>query len=440
MTAPAHEGRPWATVRVTPDGDGLVIGPPDAVAAPIHLRVTIEVSGGRLLVDMTRPDDPPIAEIDDPFWALTWLAGLYGPEAAERAKEVARGDAGDGEVLATQGYLRDPVIRLGVALWLHRWWPSGSPDLPAHFPVDLLEIEIGALRWHAEAAFIETSGIERALAPHASTLPDRVRLVRERGQGETGRLLGETLTSALRAVVAVLSEDTEGYDACRELLEQIVDEDQQVAAGRLLLDAELLLLLGGPALVAPTRTGAVPRPDLLVATPWRERRRGQATTNPSDLPSRQVREVPLNVTWFVETAGPDTRIRIRVQAAPELVTAPGGRPLEADLEIAERDSVPVVLAWGLDPVTGEVFFEGTLAVDDLAREETVPVHVWVHHPEWAVAESDPEDADVVRRGVARVLHERLERTRTGVRPDDDHPRPGLRPTAAETAAVADEGS
>lgn len=438
MTAPTHEGTPWSTVRVTPDGQGgLVVGPHGAQAAPVHRLVTIEVSGGRLLVDMARPDDPPVAEVDDPFWALTWLAAVYGPEAAERTKEVARGDAGAGDVLATYGYLSHVMTRLAVALWLHRWWPSGAPDLPAHFPVDLLEIEIGALRWQAEAAFIESSGVERALAPHLTSLPDRVRLVRDRGSGETARLIGETLTTALRAAVAVFPDDTVGHRECRDLLDRIVAEERDVAAVSALLDAELLVLLGGPALAGTTRKGG--RAGDPLSAPWRERRRGYVTTNPVDLPPRYVREVPSNVTWYVEASGPTTRVRVRVQAAPDLVAAPPGRPARAEIVVGGGPGVPVVLSWGWDPVTDEVFFEGALDVDAGVREESVGVHVWFHHPDWAASETGPDTADNVRADRDRILHERIERARTGIRPADDRPRPGLRPTAAESAAVADEG-
>lgn len=429
-------GAEWATVTVETDNDGLVVVRPlGTSAAPSHVGSAIDVAGATLVIDVTAGSVPPTAHIFDPFWSLTWLAGVYGDTVAEQVKVHAREARSDPvEVAATYGYLSDVMVRLGTATWLHRWWPSGNPDLNVDFSVELLELEIGALRWLAEAAFIEVAPIERVLRPHAKTLHSSYYWNRHENRGPGQEVVEEVLTIALRGVVDVVDESVPGYRDCADLLaavdagEQFTTDDWRQFAE--LLDAQheqLARTRGkgsealGPNVLDPAWTA--------VETSW-------GTADVRDVPPRWLADVEGNVEWSLERSEERFRIVVSALSAPAIAAGVGGPPLMARAYVA---GVPFLfdLAWTPGPSGGAVF-HGSVVLPQPADVTPSDVEVGVFHPSWAGGARLSGDALAAatreREEITGILTDRYARLPLRLADVERRSDPAERPTAAEIVA------
>ena len=430
-------GAEWATVTVETDDDGLVVVRPLGAtsAPPPHVGSAIDVAGATLIVDVTAGSVPPTAHIFDPFWSLTWLAGVYGDAVAEQVKEHGREtDTAPVEVPATYGYLSDVVVRLGAATWLHRWWPSGNADLNVDFSVELLELEIGALRWLAEAAFIEVAPIERVLRPHAETLHSSYDWNRHENRGLGQEVVEEVLTTALRGVVDVVDESVPGYQDCADLLAAIdagdlfTTEDWRLFAE--LLDAHHEQL-------ARTRgtVGAVLGPSVL-DTVWTAVETSWGTADVRDIPPRWLADVEGNVEWSLERSEGRFRIVVSALAAPAIAGGVGGPPLMARAYVA---GVPFLfdLAWTPGPAGGAVF-HGAVVLPEHTDVTPSGLEVGVFHPSWAGGARLSGEALAAatreREEITRILTERYARLPLRLVDVERRSDPSERPTAAEIVA------
>lgn len=429
----------WGPVTVTRDDDGLlVVRSAGATTAETHLAAAIDVAGATLVVDVTAGDVPPTAHVFDAYWCLTWLSGVYGDAVADRVKELAAAEpaptATSEPVDAARGYLSAVVVRLGVATWLHRWWPSGNPELSVDFSIELLELEIGALRWTAEAAFIDTEPIERVLRPHVETLRASYDWNRHEHDGLGQEVVDEVLTTALRAVVETLPEGVPGYLGCAELLGAI-DGGAQLSPDDWRLFAELLEDQQALAL-ARGRSGASAGP--ISPTPVGET--WWTTADVRDVPPRYLSDVDGNVEIVVEPAGDGARVVVTALAAPALPSAPVGAPLMARVLIGQ---VPLIFALTWTPAAVGAVFRGSAALPADAPTAAGAIDVGVFHPLWAggarLSGSQLERAERERTDITGFLVDRYARCDARLEQLRQHPDPSERPTAAEIVARFRDG-
>ena len=232
------EPQNWGQVVVVRRESGVVAVHSVGQAAPPRTQgAAIDVCGGLVVVDVTRPGLPPRALLDDPELAQIWIASVYGEAVADAVDRV---DHGGGEVTveATKDYLSDVVSRLGMGWWLHRWWPAPVPDI-APLDVRLLEIELGGLTWLAEACFVELEPIAKLLAPQAEYLAELTRSAQLNLTGAASEHFAEVFTRSLRGVVEVAGQQTPGFGDCLELLREIESRARAVAGAMAGLDAFL---------------------------------------------------------------------------------------------------------------------------------------------------------------------------------------------------------
>lgn len=202
---------------------------PESTTENMIRRAVIPVAGGSLEVhlDLAAVDDDPKAlgaELYDPQAAQVWIVDVFGEAVAEAVAAISGAGHGPQEqaVTATVEYLTLPAIRLGVGLWLHRWWPAPTADIP---PLDaaLLEIELGGLAWLLESCFPEPDPIIDLLAPHLGYVADLVDAALAHGTGGANEQTLAMLTRSLNAIVEVVPASTEGYDRCQRHVDQLAD-------------------------------------------------------------------------------------------------------------------------------------------------------------------------------------------------------------------------
>ncbi|WP_349803477.1 hypothetical protein [Nocardioides kribbensis] len=299
-------------------------------------------------MDVTRPERAPHALLNDPFVAQAWLAGVYGSEVArvvERFLEEPE-TAEPVTLTARRDVLSDVVGRLGVGFWLHRWWPAGAAAIP-EIDARILELEIGADAWSAEAVFVATEPITALLEPHTELLATQVEAVRT-AAGRIAELDLGVLETALRATVDLVDDTTPGYDACASLLTAIETENRAVA--------EAVAGVQWDSVVADlwdefADTLAASRPELALASkgpgPAGDTvevvRRGVATVDELQVGPRAVASRPGNVNWSLGVDGDDgALLTVRVDAAPD---HPPGSPLLARVYL---NAVPEVFSLWYD--------------------------------------------------------------------------------------------
>lgn len=429
MPVMTHEtGAAWASVTIEAGEQGLtVVRPTGAEDVPNHVGSAIDVSGATLVVDVRAGNGPPVAYIFDAYWALTWLEQVYGPAVVDQVKAVSA-DPTSGPVVvnATYDELSDVVVRLGVATWLHRWWPSGNPALGVTFSVQLLEVEIGALRWLAEAAFIETSPIERALAPHGEVLSSSYHWNHYENRGFGQEVVDEMLTTALRAFVDTVDETAMGYAECADLLNAI-DEGAHWSRDDMRLFAELL---GSQESALQLTRGGKGGHDDAQARGSSNVTSGWSTADPRDLPPRTLTDVDANVEWRVETVGDETRIVVTALAAPAVDAS-------SDVGLMARafvDDIPLVIDLAWEQRTNGSVFTGTAPLP--AATESVEVSVF--HPLWAgsarIRGAALSRAEAERSEVTEVLVDRYTSLGARLAAQEVRADPAGRPTAAEIVA------
>lgn len=201
----------------------------------------VPVAGGVLLLTPQDPSGALGALLTDLGPVHMWLAGVFGEEVAQLVLLEQ-----EGEAVVEAGELALPLRRLGVALWLHRWWPSRSQRISSLDEL-LLRAEIGAAAWESEPAMPDLGLAAAMLGQGAPALLEAVARIGDL----TGAELDEAERLLRRAVRATLDEG----DVDPEIWQKLDDLDQQ----RRLDDERVKALLDGfharmpqvaPALVA----------------------------------------------------------------------------------------------------------------------------------------------------------------------------------------------
>lgn len=308
------QGQSLGAIRIERDDDGVVRiaargTTPDALKAPT--AAVLDVAGGAIVVDVRDPDSVPMSLLTEPYWAQSWVGGVYGQDVSAALEPFEEPDfTGPVDVEAVGDFLTARVNRIGAGFWLHRWWPaepSRVPDLDDW----LLELELGGLVWLAEACFVESDEVESLLAPHLENLVAQMEGLRAFGTGPVDQHLLDVLTTALRAAVDALDDEAAGYLEANALLTRIRDEEAEVArvAESPAWDA-FLAMLPAPELVARGKGGTAPADEILMA--------GSATADWRQLPPRVVLGREDNLVWRVTRSDDGAVLDVRVLANPSI--------------------------------------------------------------------------------------------------------------------------
>lgn len=308
-------GQPLGPVAIVRDDTGVIhITPVESAADAAEASTTavLDVAGGAIVVDVVVTERAPASMLTEPYWAQSWVAGVYGQRVAAALETFEDPDFSDPvEVDAEAGLLTARVNRIGLGYWLHRWWPSDPSRLP-ELDAWLLELELGGLAWLAEACFVESDEVEVLLEPHLEKLVAQIEGVRAVGSGSDDQRLLDVLTTALRAAVDVLGDDVPGYAEADRLLARIRDEEARLAsAARTPAWDALLAGLPTSALVKRGGSGGMSRTGEVV-------QRGTATADWRQLPPRVVLGRDDNLVWRVTREDDGPVIEVRVAASPSL--------------------------------------------------------------------------------------------------------------------------
>jgi hypothetical protein len=271
----------------------------------------LDVAGGAIVVDILSADATPSSLLTEPYWAQSWVSGVYGREVATALEQFEDTEfTGPVDVEAVAGFLTARVNRVGCGYWLHRWWPSEPNRLP-ELDDWLLALELGGLAWLTEACFVESDEVESLLGPHVEKLVTQIEGLRTFGSGGNDQHLLDVLTTALRAAVDSLSDDVPGYEEAAALLARIRDEEAafESAAGSPAWDA-LLATLPTPELVTRGKGGTALTSAVLF--------RGTATADWRQLPPRVVLGREDNLAWQVTRDHAATVLEVRVLASPSV--------------------------------------------------------------------------------------------------------------------------
>lgn len=396
----------------------------DVVAADTDdvYRAVIAANGGTITVDVRSPNEPPRAVLDDPYWAQTWLASVYGPQIATH---VSRFEDPDDNARIEDWAHVDRLTRvvglLGVAFWLHRWWPADWIGL-GELAEDLLEVEVAGLSWIAEAVLVDLEPVRNLVEPHAALVADQVEALLVAPDHALGEEL-RVLVAALRAVVDLVDADAPGYQSCAEMLAdprlearlRARETEDPVAAGR---------LESWAATVAATVRRVLPRPGL--GTPVSQATRGDqsvdAVSTASDASTYRDpvdwRQVPprmistanprRNVTTVVTPRGVGVDLQVGVDAAWAWRDR---RDVSLHARVYDQTSVPVVLALTFSEKAGR--FEGSVSLD---HPLDLPLRVDVFSMAYAGRPRITDDARAVatdeRQRRVELITERQERSST----------------------------
>ncbi|HMR47874.1 MAG TPA: hypothetical protein PKE40_01265 [Arachnia sp.] len=212
-------------VTIIADGDAVLVVPTLWGRLPEDgARVApVPVAGGLVVVDPADPEGAMGAWIADPDAAAWWLSGVFGEDVARAALTGA-----EAEIAVEWGELALPLRRAAMGLWLHRWWPSHSPEIPA-LHERLLRAEIGVAAWNAEPCMPDVELAGSLLGAGASALPGALRAVNDL----TGARFEEAERLAWEAVHAALDQgdlDAETWQLLTTLAVRRRADDAEVAA------------------------------------------------------------------------------------------------------------------------------------------------------------------------------------------------------------------
>lgn len=346
---------------------------------PFHVCVaTLELRGGRVLVDVRDPTTLPAVVVTDAALARSWLDDDGGrPTVA-------------GPVLAT-------IVQLVVARWLLRWWPARRPRLP-EVDVAVLELELGGLTWllSPHLADPDPAVIGDLVGPHLTALAAWVTTVRTHAVGDRGEVAGEALLRSLRAAVVEVDPALPGYGACADLL-ATVDRDD---ADRRRLASRDDAWTRWPD--QPRREPVTTRLRVAGAVP-KAAQQEPFTVDWRQVPPRVLTGAEHNGRCSVKLRADSTLLRVEVDAVPR---APGGRHPDLRFRVrrgAEVFEGPLTKLRTADRYAGSLSVPGRL---DDARTVEVFVPGWADDARVELdAPSPAEERQAIHAAISALLHD-----------------------------------
>jgi hypothetical protein len=150
-------------------------------AAPTPLVAVLEVSGAVLSWAVDDPTAVAQVTFTDPARA-DWLWRVLGEPGHVALAAALDGQTPDATVelagVDLQPESLEPLRRLALGHWLHRWWPTSRRDGIAVLDGALLDAEIAVLTARAEDFFIDDtfdSDVAALLRPHTAALNAHLR-------------------------------------------------------------------------------------------------------------------------------------------------------------------------------------------------------------------------------------------------------------------------
>lgn len=365
-------------IEVSRDVDDLFMlrpeGAPGVIDGDRISRQALEVVGGFLLLDVDGGDVIPTAVIEQPTVSAPWVRELYGADVA-----FALNDAFSAPYSPIAVLVAAPITELSrVAcsllrgMWLRRWWPSPTGQIPA-LTEWLLDAELGSLAFDASTLFADIEPSRELLALAGSEL-----------------------------------EESGGLDLA-EPVARIV----RVARER----ASMLAV-----------TPITAHPSSIASSHARERRAFAARvgSGPVDwrtVPPRQVSASDDAVRWSISRSDDVTDVKVSVEAAPTSQRSPLFFRVHHD---ADTVSARLLLADG--EYTGSVQIDPEIELDDII--------VSVQSKNLGTRGRRPPDVSEVariREQVVAIVEARLRRTDTS---DDDVMLAAERVAATTASSVA----
>ncbi|KQQ06111.1 MULTISPECIES: hypothetical protein [unclassified Rathayibacter] len=297
---------------ISRDGDIVVVAPIGFPASLERRHTLVALSGGHVAFAVDERDPALRAVIHDLDAAMWWLPLVLGAEVADAARRASV----DSEPITRSAEeaahpLRATLLRLGLALWLRRWWPTRTDTIPK-LPAWLLDIEAGDTAFDCEVALGDDDALARLLLePHVVPLA----ALRRRHQSLLGGrpLLGYADSILQRAAHSLLESsdpDSDGYSELAEAEVRAGREDALVARELEDLDLELLTIQvdertmrtssGSPA----DRFGSASGADLS----------GSASVDPLAVPPRVVSAEDDAVRWQIFEFDGRRQFRVMVDA------------------------------------------------------------------------------------------------------------------------------
>jgi hypothetical protein len=295
---------------ISRDGDLVVVAPVGFPASLERRHTLVALSGGHVAFAVDEPEPDLRAVIHDLDAAMWWLPLVLGAEVAESAATAGAEPITRSTEEAAHP-LRATLLRLGLALWLRRWWPTRTDTIPK-LPAWLLDVEAGDVAYDCEVALGDDDALARLLlepqvAPlgalrlrHQSLLGDRPLLV----------YADSILQRAAHALLETGDPDSDGYAELAEAEVRAGREDELLARELDDLDLELLMLpVDERAMRATTgssanRFGSAGGADLS----------GSASVDPLAVPPRVVSAEDDAVRWQIFEFDGRRQFRVMVDA------------------------------------------------------------------------------------------------------------------------------
>lgn len=388
-----------ATLRLRTNGIVTIVEPETPTDASAISTVRLALSGAVMIIDVTATDPIPSLEIYDIEAAAWWLLSLYGEDTADRTigyaleaaeesdRQLAAG-TDQPEVSSLQaefdprdGILNDPLRRLALAVWLHRWWPSGSARIPS-LPVWLLDAEAGVLANRVELALDEEVGlVDHLLATHveqiAANLADH-QLRAEASFADT--LVDATLLAAARSALDALSNGVSGITELDRIERAVTDSDEmmdhlrqeladEVSLSKFFRDAEQTVEQQF-ALVASG--GDETPPD------------GTAMVDPRVVDARVFSDDERAISWWVVSSQGGVRCDIEIQLSNEKQETKTGKEIQFGEYFARIDYAGLMTVAPLTPREslsrpGAKVLAGTAWLDATATHDALVISVFPLH-------------------------------------------------------------
>lgn len=402
---------------------------------------TLQVAGGMLTVDINHLDHPPFALLDDADDAAWWLPEVYGDEVAAAAiRLVSTGIEATAEVSFEPNEYTAMVIRLAMGVWLLRWWPSPDGNEVPALDTGLLELELGALAWHAEALFAGNGVARSLLEPQLELITTGLDSISSGVANGRNALVQRVLLDAAMASIDTVPDD-ERLDRLEQLVDRLSEQDATVAHSTTDLDAGLASLLSDDDVPLSLVMGHEESPRLAELTAsvtaddpadtevgW-----GRDSVDLAQVPPRVLSSLDDGVVWrVIESPGGRWLMTVSTLAAPAL-TMDGSTELFARVYV---DGAPLPLTV-IRLRRDERGFTGSAEIDPVELDDLV-VDIYSHDFGTRPLLGPERDLAYDRRDLLRqIISARVESAQDAERVGA--PLDHTRPFVAEMLAVERSG-
>lgn len=282
------------------DGDLTVVAPPGFPVLLERRHTLIAISGGQVAFAVDESDPDLRAVIHDLDAAMWWMPLVFGAPVAKSALTATQGSATTAIAHAfpeeEPHMLRASLLRLGLALWLRRWWPTRTEQIPK-LSEWLLDAEAGDLAFDCEVALGDDDELaRRLLEPQCG----QITAMRDRHQSLVGGqpLLTHAdtvLRNAAHTLLEIGDPSSTGYANLAEADARASREDDLVAQQVDDIDFELLTIPAEESVLRSSSWAAADRFGSESGADFS----GFASVDPVAVPPRVVSAEDEGVRWQI---------------------------------------------------------------------------------------------------------------------------------------------